>query len=590
MKNTKDQSDPFLFFEFADANGDIHPRHFKNPVQVISTYEVNEVTDCLEKVQQAVDQGFYAAGYLSYEAAPAFDPAFIVHTNAKMPLLWFGIFTESSTEKPMINEHSGQFNVSSWEPLTKKAAYSEGIDRIKAAIENGDTYQVNYTLRLQADFTGDSFSFYQQLSHAQDSNYSAYLHLDGYDILSASPELFFRWDKDKIVTRPMKGTIKRGLTAEQDRQNKQILRESIKDQAENVMIVDLLRNDLGSFAVPGSVKAVSLFDIESYPTVLQMTSSVAAKTPQHTRLLDLFTALFPCGSITGAPKVSTMKTISELEDTPREVYCGAIGFITPKNEAVFNVPIRTVVVDHETGKATYGVGGGVTWDSSAEGEYNEILTKASLLTAERPVFDLLESLRLENGSYYLLNRHVDRLLESAEYFNFEVSKKELLESLDEFAEKNRTGIHKVRLLLKKNGALSIMASPLTQLPKEPRVILAETPISSENVFFYHKTTQRKGYESHHSGSPNIFDVLLWNEKGELTEFTIGNAVFEIDGELWTPPVSCGLLSGTMREDLLAEGKIQERIILKKELQHCTRIWLINSVRNWVPVTFHHQAT
>jgi para-aminobenzoate synthetase/4-amino-4-deoxychorismate lyase len=587
MKNTKDQAAPFLFFEFADGNGDIQPLQFKNPVQIISTYQVSDVTDCLEEVQRAVDRGFYAAGYLSYEAAPAFDPAFTVNTNAKMPLLWFGIFKKPAVEKP--KESNGRFKVSSWEPLTDRAGYGQAIDRIKAAIENGDTYQVNYTMRLQADFEGESFAFYQQLSNAQASSYSAYLQIDGYDILSASPELFFRWDQGSILTRPMKGTIKRGLTLEQDRQNKQILKESQKDQAENVMIVDLLRNDVGAFAVPGSVKAVSLFDIESYPTVLQMTSTVAAKTPHDTSLLDIFTSLFPCGSITGAPKVSTMKTIAELEESPREVYCGAIGFITPKHEAVFNVPIRTVVVDLETGKATYGVGGGVTWDSSAEGEYNEVLAKAALLTAKRPVFDLLESLRLENGRYYLLNRHVERLLDSAEYFHFKLSRQELLESLDEFAEKNNSGIKKVRVLAKKDGSLSIMASPLTAILEEPEVTLAKTPMSSEDVFFYHKTTQRKGYAAHQSNRPEVFDVLLWNEKGELTEFTIGNAVFEIDGELWTPPISCGLLAGTMRAELLAEGKIREKVIMKKDLSKCTRIWLINSVRKWLPVRLNNQT-
>jgi para-aminobenzoate synthetase/4-amino-4-deoxychorismate lyase len=585
MKNTKDQSAPFLFFEFADGNGDIQPLQFKHPVQIISTYQVSNVTACLAEVQQAVDRGFYAAGYLSYEAAPAFDPAFTVNSKAKMPLLWFGIFKEPAIEKP--KEHNGCFKVSSWAPLTDRATYGQGIDRIKAAIENGDTYQVNYTMRLQADFEGESFAFYQQLSNAQTSSYSAYLHLDGYDILSASPELFFRWDHGNIITRPMKGTIKRGLTLEQDRQNKQILKESQKDQAENVMIVDLLRNDVGAFAEPGSVKAVSLFDIESYPTVLQMTSTVAAKTPHDTSLLDIFKSLFPCGSITGAPKVSTMKTIAKLEESPREVYCGAIGFITPKNEAIFNVPIRTVVVDHKTGTATYGVGGGVTWDSSAEGEYNEILAKAALLTAERPIFDLLESLRLENGRYYLLNRHVERLLDSAEYFHYKLSRQELLESLNEFAAKNNSGIMKVRLLAKKDGSLSIMASPITALPKEPEVTLAKTPISSEDVFFYHKTTQRKSYAVHRSDRPEVFDVLLWNEKGELTEFTIGNAVFEIDGELWTPPIACGLLAGTMRAELLAEGKIRERVIMKKDLSKCTRIWLINSVRKWLPVRINN---
>jgi para-aminobenzoate synthetase / 4-amino-4-deoxychorismate lyase len=565
-----------LFFEFEDQ-----PLLFENPIEIIEAYTLKDVKAGLEKVQRAARSGYYAAGYVSYEAAPAFDSAFIVHGDSKMPLLWFGIFKNPSSS-PELSE--GQtFKVGEWLPDTTVQQYHSAITDIKSAIEDGDTYQVNYTIRLRSDFEGDDFAFYRQLSKAQSSNYSAFLNTGKYRILSASPELFFHWKDGEITTRPMKGTCKRGRWYEEDEVNAQWLYHSEKNRAENVMIVDLLRNDLGATAVPGSVKVPKLFEIEKYPTVLQMTSTVTAKTNPETTLVDVFSALFPCGSITGAPKISTMKIISSLEDSPREVYCGAIGYITPDQEAIFNVPIRTTIIDAETGKMEYGVGGGITWDSEIEDEYQEALTKAMLLTATVPEFDLLESLRLEKGEYGLLDRHLQRLQKSADYFGFDFSEMEIRAKLAQYAENCVDGVEKVRLVVRKDGVISIEGSQLATFHDSLPICLADKPISNQNRFLYHKTTYRKMYEEQRAGHPDEFDVLLWNEAGELTEFTIGNLVMEIGSQLYTPQVECGLLPGTMREELLAEGKIKERILTKKDLAKATQIWLINSVRGWVPV-------
>ncbi|WP_352524004.1 aminodeoxychorismate synthase component I [Heyndrickxia oleronia] len=572
-----------LYFEFADRNGKKHPKFFCKPKKVIQTYRIDEVRGCMEQIQKEVSCGYYAAGYVSYEAAPAFEPSFKVHENPKMPLLWFGIFDEPIII-PAPNKKA-DYSVSDWIPSIDGEAYQKGISEIKTAIENGHTYQVNYTTRLHANFTGDDFSFFQKLSSSQDSDYCAYLNLGDYRILSASPELFFRWDGNKIITKPMKGTVRRGRTTKEDNENAAWLFQSEKNRAENVMIVDLLRNDLGNIAVPGTVQVDELFTIEQYPTVLQMTSTISAMTEAGIELVDIFSALFPCGSITGAPKISTMRIISEIEDSPREVYCGAIGFISPIGETIFNVPIRTVVINNQTNQAVYGVGGGVTWDSTTKDEYAEILTKASILSKEQPTFKLLESIKLENGNYFLLDRHIKRLQNSAAYFHYSLHINELTEALQQFAKRNPYQLLKVRVLVAKDGSFEITSEPITSLNKPLQVKLGESPVDKNDLFLYHKTTNRRVYQFHKESQPKVFDVLLWNQYGELTEFTNGNIVLEIKGEYYTPPVQVGLLPGTFREELIEMGKLKERILTVKDIKEATNIYFINSVREWQKIRF-----
>jgi len=575
-----------LRFQFYENNTGKYLR-FTRPAKIIRADALDQVIPALEQVWDAVNHGWYAAGFLAYEAAPAFDPAYRVKEAADLPLLWFGLFDRA--EKAAVNRlhHLDPFQIGAWVANTNQKEYRQSIDRIKTEIKAGNTYQVNYTIALETEFTGDDFAFYEQLSDAQQGGFSAYLNIGSYRILSASPELFFRWEKNTLTTQPMKGTAKRGLMALEDATRRRELYLSEKNRAENVMIVDLLRNDLGKIADFGSVRVPKLFEITKYPTVFQMTSTVQATVPETTTLADIFRSLFPCGSVTGAPKISTMNIIAEEEKSPRGVYCGAIGYLTPQKQVYFSVPIRTVVIDKKRGTARYGVGGGITWDSTAQDEYEEILAKAAVLDEEYPDFALLETMHWDQRNYTYLNRHLHRLRASAEYFDYPYREDEIREALDAHQRSYPGQKRRARLLLFRDGRTEIESVPHVPFVKDimQTVVLANNAIDRNNRFFYHKTTNRQIYDQYKNAFPDAFDVLLWNENNEITEFTIGNIVVEINGGYFTPPVSCGLLAGTLREALLEKGKISERIITINDLAKASRIWMINSLRGWVPVQF-----
>ncbi|MBM7551999.1 aminodeoxychorismate synthase component I [Thalassobacillus pellis] len=565
----------FLQFDFKDR-----PLSFSEPLEIVTADYIHEVQGAFERIEKALEKGYYAAGFIAYEAAPAFDPAYKVHGNTKTPLVWFGIYEQAHVPKSRVYPNGG-FQVGEWKMDIDMKEYGSGINQIKNAIEAGDTYQVNYTARMKASFHGDEYAFYQQLYKNQQGAYSAYLDIGDYAVLSASPELFFQIRDRQIIAKPMKGTARRGKTVEEDQLLVNGLTESEKERAENLMIVDLLRNDIGRIAKPGTVTVPQLFEVEKYPTVHQMTSTIKAELEEGKRVFDWFEALFPCGSITGAPKISTMEYINELEQSPRGIYCGAIGYITPYREAIFNVPIRTVVLDKREREAIYGAGGGITWDSTAEGEYEELQTKARLLTERRKVFQLLESIKLEEGQFPLLKYHLKRLSDSARYFGFLIDISRVINELDDIADKIPSGTHKVRLLMDHRGEIHVESAPVIRMDSI-KYSLADRPINTENSFLYHKTTNREAYESHVIRAPERADVvLLYNENNELTEFTIGNIVVESEGEYFTPPVSCGLLQGTYRQKLLDEKVLREKVIKKKHLFDFDSVWMINSVRGWV---------
>ncbi|MEO3946622.1 aminodeoxychorismate synthase component I [Gorillibacterium sp. CAU 1737] len=603
------ESNPFLGFAFhGEPEG---PLAFREPLEVIEATQLEEVLPALRRVQQALDRGYYAAGSISYEAAPAFDPALRVRAGQRMPLLWFGVYAEPSAwkaEETLTEEGAPGFELGEWEPAESRECYSARIARIKEAIAAGETYQVNYTMRLRTSFRGSGEAYYQRLSRAQKAGYGAYLRFGAFEVLSVSPELFFRVEEGRLTTRPMKGTIRRGRFLREDDQQRERLRVSGKDRAENLMITDLLRNDLGRVAVTGTVEVPELFQIESYPTVFQMTSTVTCKMEPETTLVELFAALFPCGSVTGAPKVNTMEHIAELEAEPREVYCGAIGYAAPYGrKLVFNVPIRTVWLDRAAATAEYSVGGGVTWDSSAAGEYEEALAKAAVLRHPIEPFCLLESLLLREGEYWLLERHRARLRASAAYFGFLYREEEVEAALASIAREHPQGAYKIRLLLAEDGAVrheaallspapsrvsSPPSSPIMPLPEShltqsrpERAVLAEERVDSRDPFLYHKTTRRGLYSRAFESGNGAYDVLLQNERGELTEFTRGNLVVERGGQRWTPPVEAGLLAGTFRDELLARGEMEEKTLTASDLRESDRIWFINSIRGWVEVTF-----
>jgi para-aminobenzoate synthetase/4-amino-4-deoxychorismate lyase len=571
-----------LVFDFADERGAPRRISFRHPVGVITAESAGGVRAALREVEAAAAAGYYAAGYVGYEAAPAFDPALAVRSGAKIPPLWFGVFDHPARQDT--HESSGAYSVSEWSSDVDRQTYGRNFGLAREAIARGDTYQINYTFMLRARFAGDDFAFYQHLAASQRADYCAYLSIGRFGIISASPELFFRWRGGKITAKPMKGTARRGRWLEEDDALAAELATSEKNRAENLMIVDLMRNDLGRVAEFGSVSVRDRCVVERYPTILQMTSTVEATTRARVSLEDVFAATFPCGSVTGAPKVSTMRLIASLEGSPRNVYCGSVGFVAPGGEAVFNVAIRTALVDRETGTAEYGVGGGVTWDSVAAEEYEEALAKSALLSEGSPRFSLLETLRLEGGEYALLPRHLRRLVASARYFGFAVSPDAARGALTEHAASFPVGPRRVRLLASEGGEIHVESAPLEELPAEPLpIVLADAPVRRADRFLYHKTTRREVYDFHRARRGAAFDVLLWNEDGEITEFANGNLVVEIGGQRLTPARASGLLAGTMRAELLERGEIKESVVKRTDLARSSRMWFVNSVRGWVAV-------
>ena len=548
--------------------------HFSKPHRVISTENIHNAGETLLEIERLVNENhWYAAGFVSYEAAPAFDNALRVIESDEFPLLWFGLYDPPqsvqlpTTVKDFSNLH--------WEPTTERSVYNAAITKVKEQIASGKTYQVNYTMRLQTEFTEDPWEFFLFMAQTQ-NKYAAYIDTGRYVICSASPELFFELDGEMLTGRPMKGTAKRGRTTKEDGELANWLHHSVKNRAENVMIVDMIRNDFGHIAEIGSVHVPQLFTVETYPTLLQMTSTVKAKTKAP--LAEIFNALFPCASITGAPKVSTMNIIAELETTPRKIYTGSIGTIAPNRKARFNVAIRTALIDRKNNKAEYGVGGGIVWDSTSTDEYSEALLKARVLNQRPQGFSLLETLLWQPESgYFLFEKHLERMADSAAYFGFEFSPETLHTHLAALAE-NFTSPKRVRVLADRFGSLTSEAKDFHPQEKPFKITLAQKPIDSQNVFLFHKTTKRDMYPT-----PAYDDILLFNEKEELTEFTIGNLVIETDEGKFTPPISCGLLGGTFRAHLLETGQISERVIQKDELANCKAIFLVNSVRGWVKV-------
>jgi para-aminobenzoate synthetase/4-amino-4-deoxychorismate lyase len=566
---------------------------FAHPIEIVTARSIAEVLPGLRHIEAQVRmRQLYAAGYLAYEAAPAFDAALRVRSSPATPLLWFGLYEHVEAIDLPAPDRSAD-PIGPWQPTVTWDEYERAINAIKDHIAAGRTYQVNYTYRLRAPFTTDPWQFFLQLARRQ-SNYAAYLDLDRWVICSASPELFFQRNGDTVISKPMKGTAPRGKTLAEDRAQMGWLHHSEKNRAENVMIVDMIRNDLGRLAQIGSVQVPRLFEVERYPTVLQMTSTVTAQI--DTSFADLMTALFPCASITGAPKVSTMKIIADLETTPRGVYTGTIGYLAPDTgptaprsggrSAQFNVAIRTVTIDREMGTAEYGVGGGIVWDSDAADEYRECEIKTRVLTSEPIEFDLLEALLWSPAEgYFLLDRHTARLQDSADYFAFRFDRAEWLDRLEDLARSLPSVDHKVRVALSRTGNLAITATPLSEIARPPvqRVALAQHPIDSGDVFLYHKTSRRTLYDAARAARSDCDDVILWNERGEITESCTANVAIELNGELITPPIEGGLLGGTFRGWLIDQGQIAERVISIEMLRSARRIYLINSVRKWMDV-------
>lgn len=558
---------------------------FAAPVECHAALALEEVGALLGLVERATGRGLWAVGFVAYEAAPAFDASLKVRAPAAGPLAAFSFFPPPElVEAPAVGELAGRLGALL--PLLEENEHAAALTSIRAAIAAGETYQVNFTFPLHGSFAGRPEGLFWRLALASAAPHAAYLDCGTAAVISLSPELFVSREGERLVMRPMKGTRPRGRFPEEDASEAAGLAASPKERAENLMIVDMVRNDLGRIAEPGSVAVESLFALERYPTVWQMTSTVSAKS--GAALPELFGALFPCASVTGAPKARTMEWIARLERAPRGLYCGAIGWAAPDRRATFAVAIRTAVVERATGRVEYGVGSGVVWDSAPASEYQECLAKGRALKDPGPPFALFETMlwRPRRG-IALLDHHLARLEASARYFGFALDETRLQAGVETelaaLAEQCATP-QRVRLELAADGVCSFTRRLFAPERRDWLVHLASGPVASGDVALFHKTTKRGLYDAalREARAAGCDEAILWNERGELTEGTRTNLVLSIGGERLTPARECGLLAGVYRQSLLERGKIREARLTRDDFAAADRLLLVNALRGWIP--------
>ncbi|RYG48920.1 bifunctional aminodeoxychorismate synthase component I/aminotransferase [bacterium] len=545
---------------------------FRDPVRTLVAQSPEAVREALEEAEGEVGKGRTVAGFLAYEAAPAFDGALRVH-EAGGPLAVLSVYDAP----PVFYRTLEPVTVAL---VTLRAAigkdeYLEAFRRVKTLIGEGATYQVNLTFPLEGMIDGDPLSSFAALAGVRPPPFATYFEHPEGAILSLSPELFFERRGEHVVCRPMKGTAPRHAERDADLSEAARLVASEKNRAENLMIADMVRNDLGRVAEIGSVVTPKLFEIERFDTVWQMSSEVHARFGGS--LLQLLDAIYPCASVTGAPKVKAMETIRELEGRPRGIYTGALGYFG-RDEARFSVPIRTLSVATD-GRATYGVGSGVVWDSDGEEEWRECLLKAERLGQVPEPFAFLETMRAEeDGEIRLLMRHLDRLRRSASF-----DEPEVRHMIEDSLERLPAMPHRVRLTLSPTGVPRVAVAPLGRVAASVSARLAEAPLSSTDPLLRIKTTCRDAYERELSRLWDADDVLFWNERGEATEFSIGNLVVR-RGDRWiTPPVESGLLPGVCRAELLDQGRIHEGVVSLEEVRNGAEVARINALRGWQSV-------
>ena len=568
---------------------------FSTPHQIVSSRTLDEVPGAFLALDEAVRDGLYAAGYVSYEAGYAFEKIGQVEPGY-LPLVWFGLYDEplvlSQEETNRLLERADDpFSVTGGRFGLGRGRYREKIEAIKAHIHEGDVYQINFTAPYTFRFSGSPLSLYRALRRRQRVAYGAWICLDpATHILSLSPELFFRRAGDLITTRPMKGTIPRGRTRAEDEENRRTLTEDAKSRAENLMIVDLLRNDLSRCCKPDTVRVPRLFESEVYDTLIQMTSTVEGQLRKDVTYAEIFRDLFPCGSVTGAPKIRAMQLIREIEETPRGVYCGAVGFVAPNRRAVFNVAIRTIVLQNERG--VLGLGSGVVWDSEAEAEYDECLLKARFFTDldaqdDLPPFALIETM-LWDGKIDLLPLHVERLRDSATYFGFPFSESSFVTRIEQESAHLPPGErYKVRAVLDAEGRLTVTKEKLGPVENAARTVcLASIRSDPANRFLYHKTTRRDLYEEEYvrAVEAGYSESIFLNTRGGVTEGTRTNVFIRKGDRYLTPPVECGLLAGVYRRHLLETlPRVEERVLYPKDLAEADAVYVCNAVWGLVEV-------
>ena len=556
---------------------------FTKPIKELKTRNLDQVEDLLREVEAYQEQGFYAVGYVSYEAAPAFEKKFAVHPAPLMGeyLLYFTIHEKVET-LPFPEDYEAVDLPANWKEEVEAPAYQEAIKTIHHHIRQGDTYQVNYTVQLSQELKADPLAIYNRLVVEQKAHYNAFIQHDDVSILSISPELFFEQDDRLLTTRPMKGTTRRGLTNQADLKEASWLEADPKNRAENMMIVDLLRNDMNRISEIGSEQVTHLCQVEQYSTVWQMTSTIESRLRPEVDLVQAFQALFPCGSITGAPKISTMEIIQNTELAPRGVYCGTIGILLPKGKRIFNVAIRTLQMQGT--KAIYGVGGGITWDSKWEGEYQETKQKSAVLYRQEPRFELLTTGRIHQGELTFLEQHLTRLREASRYFAYPFNEPKLLNKLQEqLAHVDPSLDYRCRIALQRNGTIQLTITELTDLPASYlQAQLTEQKLDLATPFTYFKTSQRDHLSQ--SDHEQIFHL----PDGSLLETTIGNLVLEIEGQLYTPLAHLPLLDGIYRRHLLETQQVEEKLLTLNDLTDADRIYACNALRGLYELDFQRK--
>lgn len=523
-----------------------HDKIFYNPIDTIEIFAPKDLKSGFDRIEKYKNNGLYIIGYLRYDLS---------HTVKGYPLMYFEVYDKF---KQFVADEIEKCIGISVSPKITKEEYFEKINYIKNKIKEGITYEVNFTYPSIVKTNADDFELYNFLLKKQKTPYNTFLKNKYETILSFSPELFFKLKGNKILTKPMKGTAPKGKNTEENNKIKEFLYNDIKNRAENVMIVDLLRNDLGKIAKTGSVKVEKLFDIEEHKTLFQMTSEISAELEYGTTLFDIFNAIYPCGSITGAPKKSTMQVISETEKFSREVYCGAIGLIH-KDYTEISVPIRILQKKQNEKFYTYYAGGAIVWDSTAEDEWEETLTKTKFLQTD---FTLIET---GIGDWDL---HLKRLKNSAQELGFTWN------NTIENIEFTKNVVSRIELF--KNGNFTLTTRNIPDTVHNPKIKIEGT-VNSSNPFLYHKTSLREHLPT------DIFEKIKINEKGEITEGIFTNIAIKQGGNIYTPPISCGLLNGIMRQKLLDTGKIKEKIIYSEDLKSAEKIYCFNSVRGIIEV-------
>lgn len=584
------------FFYTPLLNGDELSYLFKKNSKSVICKNVESITESLSEVEALSKEYDFAYGAISYETGYFFEERLKqLLTKEENEFISFHFFNFDDVQviptKDIIfkNIHKyinpNEFKITGLELNESELEYEKKIQKIKKYIADGDTYQVNYTLKSKFKYGGNVSSFIAQLLFKQSASYTSIINKKDDFIISISPELFFKTEGNRIISKPMKGTIQRGKNIDDDFVQGEHLKNSKKDKAENIMIVDLLRNDIGKLSKFNSVKAEPLFEIEKYETLFQMTSTVTGELIEKS-LSKIITNLFPCGSITGAPKIRTMEIINELEKEKRGVYTGTIGIIK-NNDFTFNIPIRTITLNKISKNGELGLGSGIVWDSDPESEFEEVKLKSQFLANSTNYFELIETMLIEDGEIFLLENHINRLKKSAGYFlfNFEEPRiRELLYSI--LTELNSSNKFKLRLLLTKWGEIKYNLEQIVPSEQKGRIVISDKRINSNNKFLYFKTTNRTLYNAEliKWSKEEFDDVIFQNEKGEITEGARTNVIIKRGGQLFTPPISSGLLNGCYRGYKLSKnGNVIEKSFGINELLNADEVFIVNSVRKEIAI-------